>query len=180
MSNSCFVFVKRGVLTIKNADRISFFKRLLAYSAIIFAVVSLAVAALDIASYKSGSITELEGVGDKDGCYVVLFRGSSYCPTCDVMERLTRGLFESDDSVIADDVHRGELFYKMINFEVAGNEHYLTDYDLYTTTIVLIEQRSGRVKRWKNLQDSWKKSENDGEYIKYLTDEIKSFRSGGE
>ena len=140
------------------------------------------MAGYDISVSKAGGPggTELSGPGDKDGYYVVLFRGSSYCPTCDVMERLTAGMFASHDSGIADDVKRGALFYKTINFETAGNEHYLMDYDLYTTTIVLIEQSGGMVKRWKNLQDSWEKSEDEQAYIKYLTDEIKKFQSGAD
>lgn len=165
----------------KEVRAINKIKKVLAYATIAFAAVSLLVAGYDISAGRMGEGTAgPEGPGDKDGYYVVLFRGSSYCPTCDVMERLTSGMFASHDSGIADDVRQGTLFFKTINFEIAGNEHYLTDYDLYTTTIVLIEQRDGRVKRWENLRDSWKKSENEQVYIKYLTDEIKKFQSGGD
>lgn len=143
---------------------------------------SLFVAGYDISGSDAGKSGNagLKGPGDRDGYYVVLFRGSSFCPTCDVMERLTGELFASTDSEIAEDVSSGALFYKTINFELAGNEHYLMDYDLYTTTIVLIEQRSGSVKRWKNLQESWKESENEKGYIKYLSGEIKKFQEGGD
>lgn len=119
------------------------------------------------------------GPGTIDGYYVILFRGSSYCPTCDVMERLTSELLTSSDSPFPQDGRTKKIFFKVINFEIPGNEHYILDYDLYTTTVVLIEQKNGAAKRWKNLQDSWKLSEEKTRYERYLTDEIQKFLKEG-
>jgi len=85
------------------------------------------------------------------------------------MEKLSRELLET----------RGdEVAFRVVNFEKPGNEHYLFDYDLYTTTIVLIEQKDGVQTRWKNLQDSWKHAEETGDFKEYLTDEIAAFARG--
>ena len=149
---------------------------------IAFAVVSIFFAIRDIggdafANKAGGEPSAMQG--EPDGLYVVLFRGSSYCPTCDLMEKLSKELLHTPGSPFARSVADGKISFKIVNFEKPGNEHYLFDYDLYTTTIVLIEQKDGRQARWTNLQESWEHAEKTGDFKEYLADEIRAFERGG-
>ncbi len=157
-------------------------KRAAAYVMIAFAIVSMLFAVRDIggsafAGREEGAPTAL--AGEPDGYYVVLFRGSSYCPTCDLMEKLSKELLYGPTSPFARDVKEGKLSFMVVNFEKPGNEHYLFDYDLYTTTIVLIEQRDGEQARWKNLQESWEHAEKTGDFKEYLAGKIRDFEREG-
>lgn len=147
-------------------------KKISAIAAIVFAVFSLGIAIRDISRASYSSSEMLDGPGEHDGYYVVLFRGSSYCPTCDIMQDLTTKLMDKEPAM-------KDVDFKVINFELPGNEHYLFDYDLYTTSIVLIEQRDGLTARWKNLYDSWEKAEKSDDYDGYIVSEVKKFRSEG-
>jgi hypothetical protein len=150
-------------------------KKFAALAMIAFALVSLGIAARDVARAKYSAASAAgtpKGPGDRDGYYAVLFRGSSFCPTCDIMEEQTNRLMAGDSSA-------RDYTFKVVNFELPGNEHYLFDYDLYTTTIVLIEQRGDLSVRWKNLQDSWEKAEKTNDFGAYLAAEMDNFRGEG-
>lgn len=148
-------------------------KKWTAYAAIIFAIASLGVAVRDVSKASYRSSESPEGPGETDGYYAVLFRDSSFCPTCDAMEELT-GKLMNDEPAMKD------VGFKVINFELPGNQHYLFDYDLYTTTIVLIEQRDGLSVRWKNLHDSLEKAEKSDGYYDYIVLEIEKFKTEGK
>lgn len=149
---------------------------------IAFAVVSALFALRDIgrggvlAGRGDGSSAALWG--EPDALYVVLFRGSSFCPTCDLMEKLSKELLDAPDSSFAQDVAAGKVAFRVVNYEKPGNEHFLFDYDLYTTTIVLIERRDGREARWVNLHESWEHAEKTGDFKEYLTGAIRAFERG--
>lgn len=152
-------------------------KRAAAYILIAFAVTSLFVAVRDIGRAFTANASDSPAAlsGEPDGNYVVLFRGSSFCPTCDQMQKLSEDLLSAPGSSFASDVADGKLSFRVINFEKPGNEHFLFDYDLYTTTIVLIEQRDGRQTRWKNLHESWEYAEENDGFKEYLANEIRAF-----
>lgn len=143
-------------------------KKFVAIALMTFAFISLAVAVRDILRGGDG-VSALSG--EPDGVYTVLFRGSSYCPTCDTMEELARELLASYT-----DRDGARVPFLVVNYEKPENEHYLFDYDLYTTTVVLIEQRNGREERWKNLQDSWEYAEKKGGFKEYLARELADFQ----
>lgn len=147
-------------------------KKIAALAMIAFAIVSIGVAVRDVSRARYAASDALEGPGARDGYYVVLFRGSAFCPTCDIMEAATEKLMASDNNL-------RDFTFRVVNFELPGNEHYLFDYDLYTTTIVLIEQRDGLTARWKNLYDSWEKAEKTNDFDTYLAAEIALFRGKG-
>lgn len=150
-------------------------KKFLALAMMAFALVSAAVAARDVfraGAVKGGEPGELAGPGSSDGIYAVVFRGGELCPTCDKMEAAARELFAERASL-------ADVTLSVIDYELPGNEHYLSDYDLYTTTVVLIEQRGGLVARWRNLDDSWVRVEETGDFAPYLEAEIARFRAEG-
>lgn len=157
-------------------------KQTAAYILIAFSLISLIVAARDIGRAFAAKAPDSPSAvsGEPDGNYAVLFRGSSFCPTCDLMEKLSKELLRDPGSSFARGAADGGISFKAVNFEKPGNEHYLFDYDLYTTTIVLIEQREGKQVRWKNLQESWKHAEESGDFKEYLANEIHAFTRGEE
>lgn len=132
---------------------------------IVFAIVSLGVSIRTSLTQRDS-----DAIG-RDGLYAVLFRGGSYCPTCDIMQDLSSAMFA-----------RGELTggyeFETVNFEAPGNEHYIFDYDIYTTTIVLIERRDGVSVRWRNLEESWEWAETGESFEERLADAMARFAGG--
>lgn len=94
------------------------------------------------------------------------------------MEKLSKELLNEPGSPFESEVEAGSVAFRVVNFEKPGNEHFLFDYDLYTTTIVLIERKGGDQARWVNLQESWKHAEKKGDFKEYLTSAIRAFERG--
>jgi len=67
------------------------------------------------------------------------------------------------------------LRWKVINIEDADNEHYVTDYLLITSSVVLVKTSDGKVEKWKNLDKIWRLVKNKQKYIDYIQESINSF-----
>lgn len=103
---------------------------------------------------------------------VTLFRGSAYCSLCDKMSSRTRLLLSTR---YAKALGSGQLSWRQIDIEKPGNEHYVTDYGLYTTSIVLSLRQGNREIRWKNLDKAWKWVDFPEKFDRLLSTEIDSF-----
>ena len=61
--------------------------------------------------------------------------------------------------------------FKIINTDDKENAHFLTDYALYTKSVVVTDNNSN----FKNLDKIWSYSNNQDDFINYVSDEIKAF-----
>ncbi len=151
-------------------------KRYLGYFFLAFALISLAVAINDL-SATNPSPQKSSNFDEKNHTAVILFRGSGFCPTCDIMEKLTLELF---NEALSDDKTSGAVTFSKINLEVPTNEHFFFDYDLVTTSIVLSRRENGKETRWKNLADGWKLAEGSPDAFKrYIETETRQFETKG-
>lgn len=151
-------------------------KRYLGYFFLAFALISLVVAIKDLSATKD-TPKELEDFSKKNHTAVILFRGSGFCPTCDIMEKLTMELF---NGALSEDKASGAVTFTKINLEEPANEHFFYDYDLVTTSIVLSRMEDGKETRWKNLADGWKLAETSPEAFKqYVEKETRQFETTG-
>lgn len=151
-------------------------KRYLGYFFLAFALISLVVAVSDL-SVISNTPQESPNFDEKNHTAVILFRGSGFCPTCDIMEKLTLELF---NEALSDERASGAITFSKINLEEPANEHFFFDYDLVTTSIVLSRREKGKETRWKNLADGWKLAEESPEAFKrYIENETRQFETKG-
>ncbi len=105
---------------------------------------------------------------------VYYFRTNYRCMTCMKFEKYTG---ETLSSSFADPISKGELVFKTVNVEEAGNEHFIDDYQLKTKSIILLAP--GKTPRWKNLDKIWDKVGSEVEYKRYIQTEVTSFLAGG-
>lgn len=155
-------------------------KRCLGYFFLAFALVSLAVAVGDLSASSHPVTTTREAsqdIKEQHHTAVILFRGSGFCPTCDIMERLTLQLL---NEALSPDYTSGAVTFSKINLEEPANEHFFFDYDLVTTSIVLSRREQGRESRWKNLAEGWRLAEESPDaFKKYIADEVRQFETDG-
>lgn len=67
-----------------------------------------------------------------------------------------------------------------INVETPGNERYILDLGLYSTSVVLALESGGKIIRWKNLEDVWDLAGDEREFREYMIREIESFVGGDQ
>jgi hypothetical protein len=135
-------------------------------------LVLLAVAAIS----SSGVIFSLsaQAAEDAKGAHVIAyyFHGSFRCPTCHKLEQYSKEAIETN---FKDAIASGRLEYKVVNIEDKGNEHYGSDYQLYTKSLILSLVKDGKEIKWKNLDKIWEYVGNKERFIDYVKCEVADF-----
>jgi hypothetical protein len=106
---------------------------------------------------------------------VYYFHRTMRCATCIKLEEY------SDEAIkngFTEQLKNGQLEWKIINIEDAGNEHFENDYKLYSQSLVLVELRNGKQQRWKNLEKIWELVGMKEAYLHYVQEEVKSYLEG--
>ncbi len=128
----------------------------------------LAVAAL------SGSTLPAQAGGDARPAHVIAyyFHGSFRCPTCHKLEQYSKEAIETD---FKDAIASGRLEYRVVNVEDKGNEHYASDYQLYTKSLILSLVKDGKETKWINLDKIWEYVGNKERFIDYVKSRVTDF-----
>jgi hypothetical protein len=107
---------------------------------------------------------------------VYYFYSTARCATCRKFEAFSNeALHESFEEALND----GRLQWRMVNVEKPGNEHFVTDYKLYSKSIVIVKMQDGKQVEWKNLQKIWELVRDKKVFIKYVQDEIRNYLETG-
>ncbi len=73
------------------------------------------------------------------------------------------------------EIENGRLDWRTVNVDKPENKHFIKDFNLYTKSVVIVEQKDGETMRWKNLEKVWRLLRNEEKYADYVSDEIRSF-----
>jgi len=60
------------------------------------------------------------------------------------------------------------LEFRAVNVDDKGNEHYASDYKLYTKSLILSLVKEGKQIKWKNLDKIWEYVGNKQRFIDYV------------
>ena len=67
------------------------------------------------------------------------------------------------------------IVWKELNIEDSVNEHYVDEYSLQFSSLVIIKFVGGKKEKWKNLEDTWKLVNDKNSFIKYVKHELNQF-----
>jgi len=129
-------------------------------------------AAVKTDSIKAGAATP---VAANNKIVVYYFHGNARCPTCFTLENFAKSVVETD---FADAIKSGKLEWKTVNIEDKGNEHFGSDYKLYTKSVIVSTQKDGKELSWKNLDKIWTLVGDQKEYMDYIRNEVKACLAG--
>ena len=131
---------------------------------IIIAVVSVGVVAtINLACAEQVSTAKV---------IVYYFHGSFRCSTCHKLELYSKEAIETN---FKDALASGKLEFKVVNVEDKGNEHYGSDYQLYTKSLILSLVKDGKQIKWKNLDKIWEYVRNKQRFFDYVNEEVNNF-----
>ncbi|MFZ5981512.1 MAG: nitrophenyl compound nitroreductase subunit ArsF family protein, partial [Candidatus Zixiibacteriota bacterium] len=100
------------------------------------------------------------------------FHGDRRCSTCRKIEAYSE---EAVTGGFGPQLKDGLLEWRVLNTDEDDNKHYLTDYELYTKSLIISEVEDGKEIRWKNLPKIWELVNNKDEFIGYVRAEIKAY-----
>lgn len=107
-----------------------------------------------------------------DGLVVVNFHAAIQCNGCREIDRETQTVMESEFS---DALKSGRIRHAVINFEDPANKHFIQDYGLSTSTVVVTRRRNGRDAAWQRLDAVWNHLYDDPAMRAYLKAHINQF-----
>ncbi len=98
--------------------------------------------------------------------------GKIRCATCVRIEELSRALFFER---FASELDAGRFAVRTVNTDLPENRHFLFDFDLASSALVLAEVEAGKVVHWKNLAEVWTTVEDEARFREYVASETRAF-----
>ncbi len=128
-------------------------------------LVLLAAVALVSSSLILPSLAQAEE--NAKGAHVVAyyFHGTMRCPTCHKLEQYSKEAIETN---FEDALASRKLEFRAVNTDDKGNEHYVSDYQLYTKSLILSLVKDGKETKWINLDNIWEYVGNKQRFINYV------------
>ncbi len=103
---------------------------------------------------------------------VYYFHGNYRCPTCLMLERLSKKAVTENFSK---ELSSGLLEYRSVNVDEPENRHFVDDFGLFTKSLVLVEKDGRKTLRYKNLGKIWILVRDEAAFKNYVKDEVEGF-----
>jgi len=103
---------------------------------------------------------------------VYYFHGNFRCVSCRKLEAVSQ---KAVMDAFAQEVERGDLEWHVVNVEASGNEHFVSDYKLFSKALVVVKFRNGQQNDYKNLAKAWELMSDDAALQKYVIAEVRSY-----
>jgi hypothetical protein len=110
-----------------------------------------------------------------DGLVVYYFHGKVRCENCDNVQAYTA---EAVRDGFADELRWGTIRWQVVDFDQPQNAHFLADFRLVGTSVVLAEIRGGKPVRSRLLAEVWTLVHEKRQMVEYVQAEVRSFREG--
>lgn len=100
------------------------------------------------------------------------FHTNYRCASCRQIEAYSHQAIEA---AFDKELASGRLIWRLVNVEEKGNEHFLEDYDLFTKSLIVVEEAKGQQVRWKNLAKVWQLLPHKEKFFGYVQDEVRRY-----
>lgn len=100
------------------------------------------------------------------------FHGEARCATCKAIEAAAREVLAA---FFAEELSSGRIEFRSVNFEEPANQHFLDDYQLVSSSLVLVAPGSSAANSWKVLPEIWTVAHNRRAAVEYLKQELNQF-----
>ncbi len=101
---------------------------------------------------------------------VYYFHGSVRCPTCRSIESQA---YDAVCTYFADQLDRGEIVWKTLDYESPSNAHFQQQFGLQTAVVVLASMKDGQIERWQRLDEVWGLVDDKPAFANNLREKIK-------
>jgi len=103
---------------------------------------------------------------------VTYFTTNVRCDSCRTIETLTRASVQEQ---FEDEVNAGHLRFEKVNLDEPQNKHFAEDYKLAFKTVVVSEESSGEVLRWKKRDEVWSLMNEPDAFKTYIAEPVREF-----
>lgn len=100
----------------------------------------------------------------------VYFHAPHRCPTCRKIESFTH---ES----LAAEIESGKVAWQTADYTADANASLVDRFDVFTSTVVLVEVQAGEITRWKNLENVWNYTSDQADFTAYINQAWNEFKA---
>ena len=147
------------------------FRSIITAALLVFVAVSVTVLVMRNSKAPAASNEPVPTVttgGDRVIAYY--FHRTQRCPTCLRIEELTHEIIHQQ---FGSETASGKLELQIVNVEDPGSEHFETDFNLVSQSIVLVTLKDGKQTDWKNLDKIWELIGDEPSFKTYVADEVR-------
>jgi len=142
----------------------------------VLAIVTLASLAFAGSAETSGVSGSESAVGKdstgKPEVVLYYFHGTRRCNTCRTIESYAQ---EAVEGKFKDALRSGTLNWTVLNTDESDNAHFVKDFGLVSSSLVLVEIDGGQVVRHRILQDVWTLTRDKPRFIEYVQGSVGEF-----
>lgn len=104
------------------------------------------------------------------------FHGDARCKKCLTIEEYSRAaLVEGFPAA----VESGRIEWQAVNIDETKNAHFVDEFELTSSSLVLVDTRAGEVTKWRLLEKVWELVDDKDEFHAYVRGEAEAFMEGG-
>jgi hypothetical protein len=105
------------------------------------------------------------------------FHGERRCKTCLAIEANAKAAVSSHFSA---QLESGELAFQTVNYDEPENEHFIKDYGLVSSSLVLVELMDGKPAGHEVLQKAWTLARNKPGFEHYVRQSVLEYLGSTE
>jgi hypothetical protein len=110
--------------------------------------------------------------GAEQTVIVYYFHGNKRCKTCRTIEAYAG---EALESRFSEELESGLLEWHVVNFDEAENKHFLEDFGLYSSSVVIVESDGGKAVRHEILPEVWPLVREKQSFFAYLNTAVRKY-----
>jgi hypothetical protein len=103
---------------------------------------------------------------------VYYFHGTARCLTCRTIEQYAHEALETG---FPRELQSGTIEWHAVNVEEPQHQHFISDYQLHTRSLVLAEMEGETQVRWKNLDRIWELVSSKDAFVTYVQSETRAY-----
>jgi hypothetical protein len=145
-------------------------KKLRITSIVVLAVLTVASSSLGISAETGGDASQENAVNsgarvEATGVVLYYFHGTRRCNTCRSIEAYAQ---EAVEGKFKDALQAGALEWTVLNTDEPEYAHFVKDFGLVSSSLVVVELDGGEVVRHEILQDAWTLVRDKPRFIAYV------------
>lgn len=106
---------------------------------------------------------------------VYYFHTTYRCYSCIKIEEYTKHALQT---AFGPEIRKGIIVWNPVDVELPQNRHYIDDFHLFTKSVVLVDERNGKMVRWKILDRTWELLRDEDAFSNYIQIEVKKYMEG--
>lgn len=147
-----------------------------AIAAVLLAFVAASVAYLAVGARQdpagAAGTTESARAAAEPRVVAYYFHVTARCPTCLSIEGGARNAIET---TFPEEIAGGTLAFRSVNIEEPQNEHFVTEFGITASSLVLVRREDGKVAQWANLERVWDLVGDDALFAAYVVENARDF-----